>query len=136
MLILPETLSVLSLLSFFLNILEGTVGQAEIPHTQKKSFTLSCTPSSSPSSSPCGSHSVSLLTLVPLRHTYTNTHTHVRTVAAPPRQVNRCVTAQTSTEEDRTDLFPGTLLFLPFLFIGGPDTLSTLSAGPFNDHDA
>lgn len=64
------------LVVLFLKHLGGNGGSSRDPtHTQKKSLTLSCTPSSSPSSSPCGSHSVSLLTLVPLRHTYTNTHT-------------------------------------------------------------
>lgn len=43
------------------------------------SHSLSFTPSSSLSSSPCGSHSVSPLPLVPLKHT--QTHTHILTSA-------------------------------------------------------
>lgn len=116
LLILPETLSALSL--FFLNILP--VGQAEIP---QKSLSLSRTPSWSLQSSPFGSHS--FLSLWSLSDMLKNTHTNVSTAAAPPRQVNRCDTAPTSTQHRRggrrrrrtglTSSLNSSLL--PFLFV-------------------
>lgn len=45
---------------------------------------------------------LSLLSLWSLTHTHTFTHAHVSSMAAPPIQVNRCVPAQTSTQQRRT----------------------------------
>lgn len=91
LLILPETLSVLS---FFLNILGGFGGSRRGPTKIFHSLLYSLV-------------SVFLTLWLALRlssycgpsqtHSKTQAHTHVSTVAAPPRQVNRCVTAPTST---------------------------------------
>lgn len=130
LLILPETLSVLSLLSFFLNILEGSRrGPTKISHSLLYSLV-----------------SVFLALWLPLclasycgpsqTHSKTQAHAHVSTVAAPPRQVNRCVTAPTSTSQRRTrSTCSPHSPFLPFLFIGGGLTHSALSVEPFN-HEA
>lgn len=132
----------LGALSFFLNILEFVGGSSRDP--TKISHTLSlllllrlCLPHPV-------APTLSLLSLWflsnTLKHTHTHTHTHVSTAGAPPRQVNRCVTAQTSSLQRKTGstCSPHSTLLppsaLPWLFIRAltHSQISHGEQGPFN----
>lgn len=125
LLILPETLSVLSLLSFFLNILEAMGGGPSRGPTKKENLSVSlllllCLPHPA---------AATLLSLCFLSHTLKHTHSHVSTVLSAGssslhtgEQVCRRPDIHRA-EEDRTDLFPRHSPFLPplvlpFLFTG------------------